>query len=150
MVMTRLRDPRAGCSLDIMLKSDVLTGYARIRIPFPLELIIPTRLAAIGLLLTLLVSSSPAAAQSGQRDSRFGVVQAINSPDKAAQAGIGWERIMFPWAEIQPGSANEMKEGYYSDARIKAQADRGITQVGVIVYTPAWAAENPDKGWAAI
>jgi len=49
---------------------------------------------------------------------------------------------MFPWAEIQPGSANEMKEGYYSDARIKAQAARGITQVGVIVYTPAWAAER--------
>ncbi len=131
-----------------MLKSDVLTGYARISPP--LELIIRTRLAAIGLLITLLVSSSPVAAQSGQRDPRFGVVQAINSPDKAMQAGIGWERIMFPWAEIQPGSANEMKEGYYSDARIKAQAARGITQVGVIVYTPAWAAENPDKGWSAI
>jgi hypothetical protein len=106
-------------------------------------------LPALGLVLALLVSSQPVAAQGG-KDSRFGAVQAINASDRAVQAGISWERIMIPWAEIQPGSPNEMKEGYYPDARIRQQAQRGITLVGVIVYTPGWAAENPDKGWAAV
>jgi hypothetical protein len=100
-------------------------------------------------LLILLVSSYPAAAQPA-RDPRFGAVQAINSPDKAVQAGVAWERIMFPWAEIQPGSANDNKPGYYTDDRIAAQAKRGITLVGVIVYTPGWAAEDASKGWAAV
>ncbi|MFN0070970.1 MAG: hypothetical protein ACKVVP_05710 [Chloroflexota bacterium] len=108
------------------------------------------RLVGLGLLLCFLVSSYPAAAQSTARDGRFGAVQAINSPDKAAQAGVAWERIMFPWAEIQPGSPDESKPGYYTDERIAAQAKRGVTLVGVIVYTPTWAAEDPSKGWAAV
>ena len=108
------------------------------------------RLAVLVLLAMLTLGAHSVSAQATPRDPRFGAVQAINAPDKASQAGVAWERIMFPWSEIQPGSPDEMKPGYYSDDRIAAQAKSGMTLVGVIVYTPTWAAEDPSKGWAAV
>ena len=109
------------------------------------------------LLLTLLLATVVlagqmplASAQAQQTDPRFGAVQAISSPDKAAQAGVRWERIIFPWAEMQPDSPDQLLQGYYSDAQIDGQIKRGISLVGVVLYTPGWAATDPSKGGSSV
>src|SRR5689334_4209039 len=77
------------------------------------------QLAPLLVVLTVLLGSLPssASAQAQQTDQRFGAVQAISSPDKAAQAGVRWERIIFPWSEMQPNSPDQLLQGYYSDAQ---------------------------------
>ena len=75
-------------------------------------------------------------------DPRFGIVQAINSPDLGLASGATWERIIFPWSSMEP-QPGEFRAGYFSDAQIEAQVARGFTEVGVIIYTPDWAAWNP-------
>jgi hypothetical protein len=116
----------------------------------------PTSRLLVLLLATVIISASlPEAgvAQVGsvpRDDPRFGAVQAIASPDKAVQAGVRWERIIFPWAQMQPNSANEMLPGYFTDAQIDGEVKRGITLVGVVLYTPGWAATDPSLGGAAV
>lgn len=79
------------------------------------------------------------------RDPRFGVVQAMHAPQLALNAGASWERIIFPWSLIQRDSPNQWNELYFTDQQIRSQAARGITQVGVIIYTPQWASPDPPK-----
>jgi hypothetical protein len=76
-------------------------------------------------------------------DSRFGIVQAMHSPQLALNAGASWERIIFPWSLIQKNSANDWNELYFTEQQIRAQQARGIEQVGVLIYTPQWASPNP-------
>ena len=40
-------------------------------------------------------------------DPRFGAVQAFEAPRQAAAIGIRWERIMFPWKNIQPSGSGD-------------------------------------------
>jgi hypothetical protein len=110
------------------------------------------RLLVIVLVALLAVSgaTSGVRAQGLGSDPRFGAVQSIDAPQKGADAGVRWERIIFPWAMMQPTSADELQPTYYSDERIEAQARSGVTEVGVIVYTPAWAAIDPSRGWGAV
>lgn len=77
-------------------------------------------------------------------DPRFGIVQAIQSPGLASALGASWERIIFPWSvmEREPG---RIGPGYFSEARIRAQAERGFTIVGLLIYTPDWAAPDPRR-----
>lgn len=77
------------------------------------------------------------------RDPRFGIVQAMHAPQLAANAGASWERIIFPWSLIQRDSPNEWNEQYFTDRQIREQAARGVTLVGVLIYTPHWASPNP-------
>ena len=79
-------------------------------------------------------------------DERFGLVQGIQAPDLAFQAGARWDRIVFPWSLIQKDGPNSWNELYFSDAAIRAQAQRGVTMVGVMIYTPQWASVDPTNG----
>src|ERR1041384_2114711 len=102
------------------------------------------------LLAGLLASLTSPGLVSGQRDtinvavlppvepndSRFGIVQAMHSPQLALNAGASWERIIFPWSLIQKNSANDWNELYFTEQQIRAQQARGIEQVGVLIYTP--------------
>src|SRR5215212_11036803 len=81
-----------------------------------------------------------------ETDGRFGLVQGIQAPDLAFQAGARWDRIIFPWSLIQKNGPNSWNELYYSDAAIRAQAQRGVTMVGVMIYTPQWASVDPTNG----
>lgn len=107
------------------------------------------------LVLTALVSAASAApatdrAAAPRDDPRFGVVQAISAPDKAVEAGARWERLIFPWSEMQPSSPDQLLPGYYTDIQIDGELKRGMTLVGVVLYTPGWAATDPSKGGAAV
>jgi hypothetical protein len=77
------------------------------------------------------------------RERFFGVVQAIYNPDRAAQAGVQWERLIFPWSLIQKDGPNSWRDGYFSDQQIAQEISRGIEVVGLAVYTPQWATSMP-------
>ena len=71
------------------------------------------------------------------------MVQAIYNPDRAAQAGVEWERLIFPWALIQPSGPDSWTNGYFTDQQVAQEAARGIELMGLAVYTPDWASSTP-------
>ena len=63
------------------------------------------RLLSFLLLITVLVNgvrSNEKTAAQGASDLRFGAVASFWAPNEAAELGVGWERILFYWSEIQP------------------------------------------------
>ena len=98
------------------------------------------------LVLSLLPSAPLAVADGTTVDTRerfFGAVQAIYNPDRAAQAGVQWERLIFPWSLIQKDGPDSWGDGYFSDRQISDEVGRGIQVVGLAIYTPQWATITP-------
>jgi hypothetical protein len=79
----------------------------------------------------------------GNNDRRFGAVQAIFAPQMALNAGVRWERLIFPWDVIQPNGPTDFEQGWFSEEQLNAELARGIQIVGITLYTPAWAARDP-------
>ncbi len=107
------------------------------------------RRLALPLVLALLALSAtpiagPAAAQSDE-ERFFGAVQAIANPSRAQEAGVQWERLIFHWGLIQPEGRDDWSTGYYTDAQIRAEAQRGFELMGVALYTPRWASSTPEN-----
>lgn len=74
-------------------------------------------------------------------DERFGIVEAFWRPDDAAELGVGWDRILFYWNEIQPTGPDDWNtlhvlEEWLDDARVE---DRMV--MGLLKNTPAWATD---------
>lgn len=84
-----------------------------------------------------------AAAAADPNERFFGAVQAIYNPDRAVQAGVQWERLIFPWSLIQKSGPTAWNDGYFSDQQIAQEAARGIQIVGLATYTPQWATSTP-------
>jgi hypothetical protein len=109
-------------------------------------------------LVTLCLSSIPASAQPVSPDAPrplppvrnddawFGAVNTTSAPSLSADAGAKWTRLIFPWEEIQPTNAQEFGQGYFSDADIDRQLRMGVEVVGITLYTPVWAARDPQYG----
>ena len=70
-------------------------------------------------------------------------MQSIYNPDRAAQAGVQWERLIFPWSLIQKDGPASWGDGYFTDQQITQEAARSIQVVGLAMYTPQWASSNP-------
>ncbi|HEY7067162.1 MAG TPA: glycosyl hydrolase [Chloroflexota bacterium] len=83
-------------------------------------------------------------------DPWFGAVQAIAAPQAALNAGVKWQRLIFPWDQIQPNNSTEFQQGYFSDADIDAQLALGLEITGVTLYTPRWAARDPSYGGRSV
>ena len=85
--------------------------------------------------VTLSAQSSP--------DPRFGAVEAFRDPKAARDLNLGWERIIFYWAELQRNGPNDawnvfqVEDGWLNDA-----ASNGRQVVGLIENTPAWATDG--------
>ena len=63
--------------------------------------------------------------------------------DQVQAAGIGWVRIDFIWAFVEPPAGTSMTGG--STTRIVAAAQaRGIEVFATLAYTPAWATDGPE------
>ena len=94
---------------------------------------------------TLTPAATPTATATAPADKErfFGAVQAIYNPDRAAQAGVTWERLIFPWSLIQKQGPNAWNDGYFSDQQISQELSRGIQIVGLATYTPQWATSTP-------
>ena len=61
--------------------------------------------------------------------------------DRVEAAGIGWVRVDFVWASIEP-QQNQFSWPVY-DAIVGAAEARGIAVLGILAYTPAWATDGP-------
>jgi hypothetical protein len=87
-----------------------------------------------------------AAARLAAADSPFGIN--AHAPggaalglefDRVAQAGIGWVRIDFVWALIEPTPDHLDWSAY--DAIVAAAEARGLSVLGILAYTPGWATD---------
>jgi hypothetical protein len=79
-----------------------------------------------------------------RQDRFFGAVQAIYNPQRADEAGVQWERLIFPWSLIQKDGPDSWQKGYFSDAQIEDELATGREVVGVALYTPQWATSTPN------
>lgn len=91
------------------------------------------------------VAQSQGSVVADRRERFFGAVQSIYNPDRAIQAGVQWERLIFPWSLIQKNGPNTWSDGYFSDAQITQELNRGIQVVGLAAYTPQWATSTPSS-----
>ena len=77
---------------------------------------------------------------------RFGVAEAFRN-DRSTELGISWERNVFSWSGIQPEGPDDWQaDEYFPPQMIQRERDRGIEIVGVIQFTPKWAAARPEQG----
>ena len=74
------------------------------------------------------------------------MVQSISAPQLAANAGVKWSRLIFPWEQIQPNGPNDFQPGYFTDAQLDTVRSRGVEIVGITLYTPRWAARDQQFG----
>lgn len=103
------------------------------------------RAARVLVAAALLAASLPAGATSL---SPYGInvhapagLQLDQALDAVEKAGIGWIRVDLVWAavELQPG----MRDWRVYDAIAAEAAERGISVLATIAYTPAWATDGP-------
>ncbi len=101
------------------------------------------------LILALLVGGQffllvpPAAAQGSPPDVRFGAVEAFCDPVAAAEAGVGWDRILFYWSELQPSGPDDWNGYHVPDDWLALATQQGREVIGLTKHTPAWATEGP-------
>jgi len=81
-------------------------------------------------------------AQNPPPDIRFGAVEAFRDPVAAAEAGVGWERILFYWSELQPNGPDEWNGHHVPDDWLNLAAAGGREVVGLLKHTPAWATDG--------
>jgi len=75
-------------------------------------------------------------------DPRFGAIESFWAPQEAAELGVGWERILFYWNEIQPKDADDWNTLHVLEEwLVEADAqDRSV--VGLLKNTPDWATDG--------
>lgn len=84
----------------------------------------------------------PAAALPGSLS--LGAVDAWMAPERAVEAKVQWSRVVFSWADLQPGGPDDWSgpwlEANGTDARLDVELRAGRRVVGVLARTPPWAA----------
>jgi hypothetical protein len=73
---------------------------------------------------------------------RFGIIEGFWMPELACDLQVGWERIIFDWAQHQPNSADEWHTLNVDDRWLKSasQCDREV--VALLKNTPQWATDG--------
>jgi hypothetical protein len=99
-----------------------------------------TALVCLGLLIPLWIGM-PASAASPP-DPRFGAVEAYEAPDQATSAGVGWERILFWWYQLQPNGPEDWNGQYFLDEILERELAQGREVVGLLNNTPHWATDD--------
>ncbi|MFZ1397808.1 MAG: hypothetical protein WAS33_12960 [Candidatus Promineifilaceae bacterium] len=88
---------------------------------------------------------SPVAAapnQQSARDPRFGAVESFWAPGEAAELGVGWERILFYWNEIQPTGPNDWNTLHVHEEWLAEATAQGRQVTGLLKNTPTWATDG--------
>lgn len=75
-------------------------------------------------------------------DTRFGAIESFWEPEFAADLGVGWDRILFLWHEIQPTGPDDWNTLHVLEEWLVDAAENGRTIVGLLKSTPPWAATN--------
>ena len=90
---------------------------------------------------------TPAAAQqqppSLTVDHRFGAVESFWAAEEAADLGVGWERILFYWNEIQPFGPDSWNTLHVMEEWLHEANAHDRTVLGVLKNTPSWATDSP-------
>lgn len=91
---------------------------------------------------------APVAASSSAP--RFGVSEAFRN-DASTQLGINWDRVILSWSDIQAGGPGDWRaDSYFPPDNLQRDLNRGWDVVGVLQFTPAWAAQNPGDGQRSV
>ncbi len=93
--------------------------------------------------LQSLALAGSAAAEGSPPDRRFGAVEAFCDPVAAAEAGVGWERILFYWSELQPNGPEDWNSYHVPEDWLRLADQEGREVIGLIKHTPAWATAGP-------
>ena len=82
-----------------------------------------------------------AASESGPA---FGATETFRAGTRGRLMGARWSRLVFWWTSIQPGGPRDWRtRDYLPDDLLRREQRAGIQQVGLLINTPAWAAEQP-------
>jgi len=84
----------------------------------------------------------PSAAAQSARDPRFGAVESFWAPGEAAELGVGWERILFYWNEIQPTGPNDWNTLHVHEEWLAEATAQGRQVTGLLKNTPTWATDG--------
>lgn len=109
--------------------------------------IAPSLKAALGaaLLPALMMAAGSAQAHgtaAATTDPRFGLVDAMDAPQSAADSGASWELIPLRWDQLQPASAAGWTPSSAVDAWVSQARSSGREVVGELIGTPAWATDG--------
>ncbi|MFQ5814860.1 MAG: hypothetical protein ACE5I2_16905, partial [Anaerolineae bacterium] len=103
-------------------------------------------LVCLGLLIPVIWIGKPASALEPP-DPRFGAVEAYDAPDQATLAGVGWERVIFWWYQLQPNGPEDWNGQYFPDEILDRERAQGREVVGLLNNTPHWATDgDPLRG----
>ncbi|HEX2922574.1 MAG TPA: hypothetical protein VHS28_00925, partial [Chloroflexota bacterium] len=81
---------------------------------------------------------------------RFGVAEAFRS-DNSTQLSLSWDRVIFSWPAIQPNGPKDWNaDNYLGPDNIARDRSRGLDVVGLLQFTPGWAAQNPGDGQRSV
>lgn len=105
------------------------------------------------LLLTVIVvqlagQTAPVAAEPAQQsaiDPRFGAIESFWAANEAAELGVGWERILFYWNEIQPTGPTDWNTLHVREEWLHEANAHGRQVVGLLKNTPNWATDGDRK-----
>ncbi|QPC81551.1 hypothetical protein G4Y79_17915 [Phototrophicus methaneseepsis] len=93
-------------------------------------------------LLLLFISSIGQAQQDFSPANRFGIVEGFWFPDVTCDLGVGWERIIFDWAQHQPTGPEDWHTLNVDDRWLKAASACNREVVALLKTTPAWATDG--------
>lgn len=121
-------------------------------------------LPLFGLILTLLMLGPARSTAQDAPDPRFGMTEAFWLPEEARDLGVGWERILFYWREIQPLGPDDWNTLHVLEEWLVEAESQGREVVGLIKNTAPWASvdgseaglpkglnlavDDPDNLWA--
>ncbi len=75
-------------------------------------------------------------------DSRFGAIESFWAPHEAAELGVGWERILFYWNEIQPTGPDDWNTLHVLEEWLAEADSQNRIVLGLLKNTPAWATDG--------
>lgn len=91
-----------------------------------------------------------AVAVTSSSSTRYGVAEAFRYGN-AADLGVSWERLIFSWSDLQPGGADDWRaDFYFPPDQLQKELNRGMEVVGLLQFTPEWAALNPGDGQRSV
>jgi hypothetical protein len=103
------------------------------------------------ILMIVLVGSRRLLAQSEQPeppatprsiDDRFGAIESFWAPQEAAELGVGWERILFYWNEVQPQGPEDWNTLHVLEEWLVEANSQDRVVLGLLKNTPAWATDG--------
>ncbi len=117
------------------------------------------RLALVGGLILIGVACRQPA-RAGANNPQLGVIESYESPADADALGVGWTRVRFNWARMQPNNAQEWAPPM-TEGQLAAEIAAGRQVVGLLIDIPQWARDerelprglwlphdDPDNTWA--